>query len=291
MAVAGGREAGLSLAQVVGLSEAVLADGRISVREAVGEGFAFWRSSWRQAAVPLAAVALLAVVSQGLAQPISIIADLANLAMVVVVQGALYRLALAGKTEPPLDAPGPLGLQWRRLEWRILGLILLVDLLLLAGAVVVFFVLATVAVGFIGPDAANMTTPEQMAAALGPTGQGVLGALLLAAAIGFIWLMTRLTMAMPATVAEGRIRLFSTWRLTRGHVLPLLGALLLIALPLGVISLLAGMIDAADGDLLNTRWASIVGNAVGLIFYIPISVGLFSHLYLRLRPEGPAAEF
>jgi hypothetical protein len=130
-----------------------------------------------------------------------------------------------------------------------------------------------------------MATPQDMAAALSPSGRGVL-VVLLALVLGFlVWLALRLSLAAPATAAEGRVRLFSTWRLTRGRVLLLGAAAVLIYLPLAVLGLLAALVDAAGGKA-GGGWASVVSTAVGLFFYIPISVGLLSHLYLRLRERA-----
>lgn len=292
MAVANDGEAGIGYAHVFPRLEVVLAKGGISVRQAVGDAFAFWRTSWRQAAVPLT-VAAVAATGQVLAPagPMAMVAYVVYIAAAVMAEGALFRLSLAGHTARPLGDPGPGGVQWGGVEWRLLGVMALMYLLFLVAAVVTVFVLVVVAVGFIGPEAAQLESPEAMAAALGGAGQGVLTVLIVAALAGLVWVGVRLSLALPATAAEGRVRLLSTWPMTRGAVLPIIIASILIVLPLVVVSLLAGVFDGMDGDTENGAFATAIATAIGVFFYLPISVGLLTHFYLRLRPAPPEGEF
>lgn len=62
------------------------------------------------------------------------------------------------------------------------------------------------------------------------------------AAVGLmVWLSLRLSLAVPATLAEGRIGLQTSFRLTKGKVLPLLGMALLAVLMSLLVSLLLSM--------------------------------------------------
>lgn len=62
------------------------------------------------------------------------------------------------------------------------------------------------------------------AAVAGPFG-AVVGVLLgLAVFPLFVWVSVRLSLAGPMTFAERRLRVFASWRLTKGHFWPLLGA-------------------------------------------------------------------
>ncbi|MDB5438761.1 MAG: hypothetical protein JWM33_1188 [Caulobacteraceae bacterium] len=65
---------------------------------------------------------------------------------------------------------------------------------------------------------------------------GVISVILAIPAIGvFLWLWARFSMAGPMSFAEGRLRLFKSWELTKGHSLKLVGlAALMFATVVGI---------------------------------------------------------
>ena len=54
--------------------------------------------------------------------------------------------------------------------------------------------------------------------------------LIVAAVAAFVYPLVRLSLSMPMTYADAHVRLLESWKPTRGHVWPLLGAYLLAAL-------------------------------------------------------------
>ncbi|MBE7219284.1 MAG: hypothetical protein INR64_12495 [Caulobacteraceae bacterium] len=134
-------------------------------------------------------------------------------------------------------------------EWRQLLLFVLIGLVFLAlyvGAAIVSFVLV-LAVG--------------AAAALGGSGAGASGAgvaaglvtglAFLALFVGvvalFVWIGVRLSLASALTFDSGRVRLFGSWRLTRGVFWPLLGAYLLAFVFMALIGLVLLVVSAVVG--------------------------------------------
>lgn len=88
---------------------------------------------------------------------------------------------------------------------------------------------------------------------LGGGGLGALVGVLLGVAVfcGFIWVGVRLSLCLPMTFAEKRIRIFESWRLTQGVFWPLFGANVLALVLSLVIGLLALMIYFAIAALLG----------------------------------------
>jgi hypothetical protein len=80
------------------------------------------------------------------------------------------------------------------------------------------------------------------AAALGDWGW-VVSALVLLALVGAgIWLGARLSLAVPITLAERRIAIFDSWRVTRGRTLPIIGMAVLAFIMTFVVSILFSII-------------------------------------------------
>jgi hypothetical protein len=105
-------------------------------------------------------------------------------------------------------------------EARLIALIVLLYLLVGAGLLAVFALFggAGFAIAASGSDTAQSG------------GMLVLVLLGIAAVCGFVYVGVRLSMAVPMTFAERRIRLFRSWGLTRGRFWPLFGGLALAAI-------------------------------------------------------------
>ncbi|MGZ8362824.1 MAG: hypothetical protein ACXW3D_03095 [Caulobacteraceae bacterium] len=179
----------------------------------------------------------------------------------LIVSGAVFRLTLGDRHPNDPDwTPGAMGLQWRGIETRLLGASLLFALLFAFIGFLVLIALGAVVVGVLtakGVDMTKLVTPELMAAAMqqqmGPA-FGLVPVLLLAvmAYVGIrLWLM------LPASADQGAIRIFKTWKRTKGLFLRMLLSALAIQLPV----LLIGAFVAA-GVLGGTPQAAGAGRAL-----------------------------
>jgi hypothetical protein len=255
---------------------------KISVQDSVKAAFQFAKATAPKAAGVLSIILLLdiaAILAPGSASVSPAILALKGFEALfgIVAQGALYRLAFADEhAGAPEFRIGPLGLQWGKPEMRLLGAHLL--LFFLSFLALLFWVLILiVSLG------AGMFVSGTAAAPLSPTPQQASQMLLafVPLILPAVFVYVRICLYGAATVAEGKVSVFSTWRLTRGHFWPILGAGFLIVLPIAVLNLLS----ALPGE---PRAATIVLELLTCVldaFLIrPMSCGLYAHIYTALRP-------
>lgn len=117
-------------------------------------------------------------------------------------------------------------LRMGRDELRILAVIIVLTLLFMALGGVLFAL-----AGVIGGAATAAGAPWLWLVAV------LVG---LGAILACIWLAVRLCLAVPITLAEGRIAIFDSFRLTRGRFWPLLG----MAILAGVMSMVVGLLGS-----------------------------------------------
>lgn len=130
-------------------------------------------------------------------------------------------------------------------ELRIIVVNLLMTFLIGAAATVI--VLIASIVGAIGGVAG------------GGEGAGALIGVLLAiiGAVVMIWVAVRLSLALPMTFAEKRIRIFESWTLTKGRFWSLLGMYLLAFVFALLVNLLGGLIASA--------LAAVIGGGIDVL--------------------------
>jgi hypothetical protein len=197
---------------------------------------------------------------------------------------ALYRGALRARGAGVTDlGVGPLGLQWRAAEWRVLAVRALIYLLIVALLVLALVVFGVALVVFDpGVTKGGLTGPQLMS---GPN-PVILIAILFAFLVALVWLGARLALAPVIAVAEGRIALGRSFRITRGHVWPILGAGLMLGLILGLVLVVALVASAALRSIGVPDTGRWVGRAIvalgGGAFEVPASAGLAAYVYLRL---------
>jgi hypothetical protein len=151
------------------------------------------------------------------------------------------------------------------------------------------------------PDSLANAPPEEamrnLMAALGNDGRIVFLGLLGLMAAGLIWLSARLALALPATVAEDRMRAFSTWSWTKGNAGPIaacillvgIGGVLLSQLVLAPATLLVGLLmggrEALQSPGSPAFWVvSYLAVLAGLVFVHAPYAAMTAYLYRGLRP-------
>jgi hypothetical protein len=266
--------------------------GSISVIEGARAAFAALGSAWRRAAGALAlagllsTAAILALVDRQFGRTAALLA--AYLLAAAMARGALFRLARRPHGETP--TPGFAGFQWDALEWRLLAVALLRAALfgLLGALAITLFVALYIGIAAAEAGRAHaITAPEHWRRTLDPVGWSVVGAATLACAAGIGWIAMRLYLGFAATARQNQVRLLSTWPLTRGQVLRLLGGVVLITAPMAalVLAMRIGR-DLIPADDLG-GWRLGVGIVCfGQAFLaLPLSVGLMTYFHSRLAPD------
>lgn len=261
---------------------------RIATGDALRAAAALWRPLVAGAWAPLLGLSALAFVlspALGLAPVWALVLAPANLLVSVLGYGAMMRLALArGVDGAGADRPGPAGLQWTAIETSLLGAFLLLALfvaLCAIGAVFALMLIAIVVAAVTGPVASAPSL-----AGFVSTPSGFAASAVFAVTFGFlIWACVRLILSTPASADRRQVQVFSTWGLTRGNVLPLFLALLVIAVPAIVLGAAARL--AAGQAVALAVWVAYA-LAVGLL-QTPLTAAVTAFAYRRLIAADDAA--
>jgi len=199
-----------------------------------------------------------------------------DLLVSVLAYGAMMRIALADiHPGEAAYAPGPGGLQWTRIETRLLAALLLIGLfvgLAALGAVFLTLLTAIIVAAVSGLAARSsggfLDSPSGIAAS----------AVFLVAMCVLLWACVRLVLSTAATVDRQQVQVFSTWKLTRGAAPPLFVALFIIAAPAVVLNAVGRL---AAGSLAGPGVWVAYGLVVGFV-QTPLTAGVCAYAYLKL---------
>ncbi|MFI4976362.1 MAG: hypothetical protein ACHP84_17650 [Caulobacterales bacterium] len=265
---------------------------RVPVSLAVRTAFAFWPVAWRRcwAALLLAAAltGLFAVMGRDGSALARVAVGVGVLAAGVMARGGLYRTALARLGRADLKA-GPAGLQWAAAEWRLVGTVILVGVLLILALALVLVVFLGVSLGLASAGQGfAISDPNTWRPSF--TGRARVLHLALAAvcAGALVWIALRLALAQAATVARRKVQVLSAWPLTGGNVLGLLVGTVAVSLP-ALIALGAGAIALDAVHAAHPLRVLRLGYALAaVLLQLPLGVGLTTYFYDRVSP--PSAE-
>ena len=238
-----------------------MADSQVSLGASLTYGWDLLRAHWREIWGVLALNALAwTVLFAGLFAQNQVLILVGLLAVILAkysVYGSVVRLGFGAEHHDDADfKPGVLGLQWKRMELRMFGADALVAVFFLVLMALLMIALVAPLVGIVmshGATPADIQTQEQMLHWLGPDGQSILRAEQVAFQVLVIILLAigvRLSLTLPASAESNKISVLGTWKLARGSFWRLLGASLLVRLPLvGILILVLGSVAGPDGKL------------------------------------------
>lgn len=255
---------------------------RLNLRVALGRTLRVLPLLWRGASGALVlcaalCLARLAGIPQGWTLWIWAIAFAAS---TLVAVGALARLSISDDlAEARAMGLGPLGLQAKLPEARLLGALLLC-LLFLA---MIVCILALVVLAIFGMAELNVQAIQarDWAAVGEPWKLGVLAVLAAGAVAIPLLLVVRLSLFAPATLGRRQMVSLNAMGIAYGSFWPLLAGLIMTALPTFVLLILIGT------GLLAGRTGGILW-ALGLIgLQLPLTIGFLGAAYRQLEYWSP----
>ncbi|RZJ46565.1 MAG: hypothetical protein EON87_04190 [Brevundimonas sp.] len=213
-----------------------------------------------------------------------------------IVIGAMLNAAVARAVIRPAESAfGYLRLSMD--EVRVFVVSLLLGILITVASMAIFMVIGI------------------LAGAASATGQTWLWLVIVLAALGgmaaIVWLMVRLCLAIPITLAERRMAVFASWGLTKGHFWSLFGIAVIAAIMSIIVSLLGGIVAAPltlltgglgalgreEGatlvELIRIGWPALLVwgmvNSVLSALQVAVLYAPFSAAYMQLKGT-PSAE-
>ena len=275
----------------------MMSDSQVSVGAALSYAWSLWRTHWRQiwGVLALNALACTVFCAGVFAQDWRLVlaADLGLLFTMFATYGAVLRLALgADHPDDPEFRLGSLGLQWRKMELRLLGAHLLLMVFVVILALLLGLAAAAPLMGVVMAKSPSMNanlTQADLERILGPGGMQAINLASLAIQLVLMFVFTRLSLYLSATADRGKVSVLRTWKLTRGHFWQVFAALLVIGLPTVLIMSVgvgAGMsLDGKPAPLAPGEtflYSLICGGWAGAAA-MPLAAGVQAYFYRNLK--------
>jgi hypothetical protein len=283
------------LAKRAGCAGEQMSDSQVSVGAALSYAWNLWRGHWRQIWGVLALNALACtVVYAGLFSDnaeLVLAGGVSLLFTTFAAYGAMFRLAFAADhPDDPQFRLGSLGLQWGRMELRMLGaqLLLMIFLFILLLLLVILVLTPAMAVMMSkgGPLPATMTE-AQLKQMLGANGVTALQLGLAAVQVVLFLVYIRLSLYLSATAESGRISVLRTWKLTRGNFWRIFAATVILYLPTATIISVGGAPSDGQAAALPPGeiflYSLICGGWAGAAA-APLAAAVQAYFYRNLKP-------
>ena len=278
----------------------------VPIRESVGAALRFVRENIRFIAVAslAGAAALTLITGLNLAAPqFAFVTWILARVVEAMVYAALLGASLVGSA--------PVRTRWLNDGMRVWAAMAIIAFFLLIVMFVAFMIAGVVmAVGPLAPYMADLTAAGSdeaavMAVMVRFAEASPVAVLLFTLFFATIWLLltSRLYLAAPASVEQQRILTFETWSWTKGAMLRITSARLLLLIPanlfVGAISYLVGRLIGINTLDPATHAAAASSNPVGYLafvfvtgvltfaLYAALEAGLSSYLYRGLKPVEP----
>jgi len=271
-------------------------EGKVPIVESAGQAVRFLRENWRFGL----GVAAIGAAAQTVAFAVFGLAPLWLIAAGIIsafVHATFVGVALKGQVGAGARTAGD--------GMRVFAAMSMVGFFSAIILFMVFYVAMGVLIGpyadevrAAGQDAARLMAIYDRAAAAQPN---VLMWAMVIAGLLILLVTSRLYLAAPATVDQGRIKVFDSWRWTKGNLLRIAVARVIVLGPALILvgalqSVVAAAFGAPAGDLAalsaNARSISVVGfyfvaGVSQFLIYGLLEAGLVSYLYRGLRPPAP----
>ncbi len=280
--------------------------GPAIVQPSVGAALRFVRENWqlvlRIALIGAVASALVASLSL-IAQSLGVIGTVGSGIVQAFVYAALIGLVLYGATATRTRFVNDGWRVW--LAMVVIGFFLFFVFFVLSIPVMMVLIAGPLAPYITELQAAEQNQAEVLAilTRFAETNPGVI--MLLLALFFSLWLAltSRLYLAAPATVDQGRLRTFETWRWTKGSMLKIAGARLMLLIPAniltGAVSYVIGRLVGIDTSSMAATGGGVGGSPIGFVVYIfcasfatfalycALEAALSTALYRALKPQPP----
>lgn len=259
-----------------------MSEGSAAIGRTVRAGLTGWAPGVRACWAALVAGAVLGLLPGALPPGLAFLSLPLEFAATTLAYGALYRAAF--------DRPrGWNGLRWGADEWRLLAVQALITVILTVVAAVLAVLVGAVVVGIAKANAPGLdiTSLEAWRAAL--DGPGAIPASLppLLSMIVMIWLFLRLSLAPVATVAQGKVQVLSAFGLTRGVVLSLAVAGVVLAAPACILVAIIGYVRGIAGASEGVLVPQLVSVALLFFYLIPVWAAALVDVYRRQPASVP----
>jgi hypothetical protein len=273
---------------------------KLPIRDSVGAALRFVRENWRFVLI----VAGIGAVVQGIAVALPSIFGAVLLAFAAAcVYAALTYAALNN---------GPQGLQPRiaRDGARVAASVGLLAFLLAIVFIMMMFVAMSILIGPYGAEVQAAGQDEQAITAImnrAVEEQPATSFWIMVVSVAIMFALTSLFYVVaPATVDQQRIAFFESWRLTKGNLLGIMGARLLLLAPALILagalqSLLAAALGAEGGSVVTVMQLAqsnpvafalfgVFGSFLQIALYSSLEAGLSASIYKELKaPAAPPA--
>jgi hypothetical protein len=278
------------------------ADGKVPVFESVGAATRTFSQHWRFSLIAGAAAAAASTALTLMSASLPMIALVFSIAG-TLVHAYLYAGQLGASLNGPQTVLSRLGADGGRV-WSAMAIIgFLLMIISLIYAIVASIVIFSGAPEVMNEFGANSEDPAAAMQALGRLWEEQ-GGLLVGVGLAFfaIWMLltSRLYLAAPASYEAQRILTFETWTWTKGNMLRILAARLLLLLPVYLLlSVITGSIGVAVGinpmDIASMTSAAasnaagyaaylFVGQLLTFGVYFGLEAALSAYLYRGLKP-------
>ena len=278
------------------------------VKSSVGEALAFARANLRFIATLAALGAVAVALLSGLSQVVPVL-GFALAIFTTIVEAAIYAALIGAMFYGVAAVRERLGADTGRVwaAMAIIGFFLTIVMVVTTVPIVIVLFSGPMApfvddIQAAGQDQSAMMQVMAQFAAASPA--WIVGVCLVVAAIWF-FLTSRLYLSAPASLDQKRILTFETWNWTRGHVLRITGARLMLLTPAYI---LVNALNMALGQIVGIKLFDpeatqafiqanpalfagyvVVTSFISLFVYLPLEAGLSTALYRKLRPDTAQA--